>query len=245
LPPQLTELEQGNAFADTRQALQREFLVPPRRPAEDAPLFTSLLRREHGATGLLTFELPDKPSRGLPVFTTPTRAADYRQTLLSRGPASEYLVSTPVEFVAMLRDIEPSGIEACALDRCPRCEMFMAFGTQSMRSAEDIITVWAITTSTQQARVNMYLRYAVDQALAGRLDVARDVALETIAHVTLEEARVHTFLGHVAVALNDRGLLREAVRFLRFLREDGLAERLQAVEDRGTPDFTGLSAGWP
>lgn len=182
------------------------------RPHKDQTLFTILTRSE--THGLLTITVGDRLT--LPVFSSPFRAADYLQTVLASGPPMNYLRSSPTQLLGMFRDIEAMRIEDFALDRCPRCDVFPAYGTRSMKSASDLIMVWSVHKSTEQGRADLYFRYALDAARTGRLEISRDVALETVGHVTSEDPRPHLLLGQIAVRLKDRQLLREARAFLRF-----------------------------
>jgi hypothetical protein len=103
----------------------------------------------------------------------------------------------------------------------------------AMKTADDVVTVWCIHKATELARADLYFGYAQESARAGRLEIARDVALETVGHVSLEDPRAHLLLGEVAVALRDRKLLREAKAFLRFLHLDRWERKLP----------TGISGG--
>jgi len=91
--------------------------------------------------------------------------------------------------------------------------------------------------ATEFARLDLYLDHARVAARAGQLDVARNVAFETVGHVSLEDPRAHMLLGQIAVALRDRRLFREAKGFLQFLRLGAWERRLDEASRSGTPDF--------
>lgn len=235
LPPILAEREADKSFDTRREALERELRQPPRRPSTDRPLFTELLVVDRG--GVVTIPLPGNGGQCLPVFSTPFRAADYVHTLLASGPPVQYLSSSPLDLVRMLRDLEGMRIEWFALDRCPRCSVFTSTGSGSMKTADDLLVLWSISKATELARADLYLAYALDSARAGQLTIARDVALETVGHVSLEDPRPHLLLGQLAVGLKDRTLLRQAKTFLRFLRHDQWERKLDEVVQSGQPDF--------
>lgn len=237
LPPELDQREASESFTIQRDALEQGLLEPARRPPLDEALFTQLLAIEGG---ILTIDLPDS-TKCLPIFSTPIRAADYKQTVLDSGPATQYLCSTPLEFVRMLGDIKGAGIETFALDRCPRCDVFSAISAASINTADDMLTVWAISKATELARADTYLEFAVESAHAGQLVLAREVALETVGHVTLEDPRCHLLLGQIGVGLGDRKLVQEAKAFLRFLELDAWEQELDRVVETGTPDFSSAS----
>jgi len=74
-------------------------------------------------------------------------------------------------------------------------------------------------------------------ARTGALDEAREIVLETVAHVSLEDPRAHLLLGQIAVAQQDRTLLREAKAFLQFFQLNSWEHRLDEVVQSGSPDF--------
>lgn len=150
----------------------------------------------------------------------------------------EPVSSSPNQLVVMLRDLrKDAAVETFTLDRCPRCPLFTAFESKSIKSAADLLEVWGITKATEQSRADLYVSYAVESARGGELERARDVALEAVGHVSLEDARLHLLLGQIAVALADPVLLREARQFLRFFRLIPWELKLYEVETSGTPDF--------
>jgi hypothetical protein len=234
LPPDLKEAEDSESYATRRENLQSELRKPPRRPPDDEPLFMELL--EANGSGVVYITLPPEDGgRCLPVFSTPFRAFDYVQTLLPTGPAVRYLRSSPLQLATMLHDIEAIGIKTVALDRCSRCSIFTTVGAPM--TSDDLIGLWAIFKGTQLVRGNLYFSYALEAARAGRIEIARDVALETVGHVDLEDPRPHLLLGQLAVKLKDQELLREARNFLRFLKLDPWERKLDRVVQCGSPDF--------
>ena len=239
IPPELAGREADESFAARAEALQRGLLVPPRRPQDDGPLFTLLL--DAGGRGVVTL---DPPGGGggpcLPAFSTPLRAADYAQTQLGAGPAVGYLHSSPAEFARLLGDVGGAGITSFALDRCPRCPTFGAVTIGPAMTAGDVLRLWAVFKSTELARADLYVEFALDEARAGRLAVAREVALETVGHVTPEDPRAHLLLGQLGVGLGDRGLVREARAFLGFLGLGEWERKLDEDVRSGTPDFAGV-----
>jgi hypothetical protein len=235
LPSDLADAERSESFATSRENLERELRKLPRRPLGDEPLFIELL--EARGSGVVTINLPDRSGQCLPVFSTPFRASDYVQTLLPSGPSVRYLSSSPLQLVQMLPRIEASGIEALALDRCPRCSIFTTVGTCSLKTSDDLIGLWCIFKATLLARADLYFSYALESARAGRIEIARDVALETVGHVNLEDPRPHLLLGQLAVKLRDRELLGEAKSFLQFFQLDRWGRKLDQVVQSGSPDF--------
>ena len=235
LPPELADKEASEFFTSQFEARQQELLEPTRCPPKDEPLFTELIRGKDGA--VVTINLPDDGGRCLPVFSNPLRAGDYVQTLLPAGSTVQYLCSSPLELIEMLRDLEAAGVEAFTLDRCPRCEIVTIIDSSSAKTADDLLTLWAVFKATELARADLYFAFALDSARAGQLEVARSVVLETIGHVTLEDPRPHLLLGQLGVGLKDRRLVEEAKAFLRFWKFDEWERKLDHIARSGSLDF--------
>jgi len=240
-PPQQ---EANEAFSARCDSIQRWLCESPRRPQVESPLFVEILTGN--SQSVVTIEQP-KGSHCMPVFSSPFRAADYVRTLLASGPPIAYLSSSPLELLAMFRDLRQVGIDQFTLDRCPRCEVFCAISTASIITTDDVINCWSISKSTELARLEHFLSYAQAAARAQQFYTARDVLLEAVAHVSVEDPRLHFSLGQVALALYDSELLHEAKIFLRFFKLKSWERRLdQNVQRRSDYDFlveeSGLSA---
>lgn len=233
LPPDLVYQENSKSFEAHRDALQRELLTPQHRPADDEPLFSAFIAGE----GVVTLTLDDGQAC-VPIFSTPIRAADYARTQLAGGPPVQYLASTPAQCAAMLRDLFAAGIEQFAIDRCPRCAVFTLFSTSPDIDAAAVLSLWAIAKSSEIAREDLYFMYALRAARRGKLSAARDVALESAGHVTLESPRIHLLLGETAIGLKDKPLLHEAKAFLRFLSLESLEKALDADAKSARPNLT-------
>ena len=173
----------------------------------------------------------------LPIFSSSIRAADYARTLAAQDGPFQYQGWSPAQFVELIPALAKAGIDQLVLDRCPRCEMYTAIGGASFTDVDRVLGWWGVVKASEFARLWLYLGSA--QALAGRgvMDVARDVALSAVAHVSLEDPRAHLLLGQLAVALQDRQLRREAQAFLRILDARPFEKKLQAAVRSGEADF--------
>ena len=92
---------------------------------------------------------------------------------------------------------------------------------------------------SELARAELYFTHALESARAGLLELARDVALEAVGHVTMEDPRLLLLLGQVAIRLGDRRLLGEAKAFLDFFNFEPWRRKLGEVEESGVLDFAG------
>jgi hypothetical protein len=233
LPPEVRENEESQSFNARRETLEQALLNPDQRLPIEAPLFTELLADE----GIVTITLPNDGAHCMPVFSTAFRAADYIRTLMNQGPRAKYLSSSPLQFVHMLRDLEGSGIERLTLDRCPRCSIITVIDSSAIKVPDDAVRIWAIIKSGELARAELYFTHALEYAQTGFLELARDVALEAVGHVTMEDPHLHLLLGEVAIGLGDRRLLGEAKTFLDFFNFEQCRRKLSQVEESGAPDF--------
>lgn len=235
-PPDLIQQEQSPAFSARCEALQHALLDTEQRPQANIPLFTELIDTDGNFVSL---PLPEHRSPCIPVFSTPFRAADYRRTLLKRNPRLQYLCTSPVQFIPMLRDFENAGIEWVALDRCPRCSALSIIGTSSIKGPDNAIEIWAITQAAKLARTELYYTHALASARAGRLELARDVGLEAVGHVTMEDPRLHLLLGQVAIGLGDGVMLKEAKAFLDYFNNASWRVQLDQSEKSKVIDYAG------
>jgi hypothetical protein len=235
LPPDLEARERSDAFTARRKRFQHEILDTTKRPPDDSPLFTVLLI-EDGRP--VTISVPEGSGQCLLVFSTRVHADDYVRTLLPSAPRLHYDCTTPAQLVGLLRTLREVGVDSFAVDQCPRCSILAAVSSDSMRAAADIVNIWGMRRAFELAWTELYVAYALESARSGRLEVARDVALESVGHVTMEDPRPHLLLGQVAVVVGDRTLLLEAKAFLRFFRFVPWEQKLDEIERSGLADFT-------
>lgn len=233
IPSDLAKEEGSTSFTSRCEALQDELLQPPRRPPDDEPLFTELVPL--GEQGLLTITLPGNRGPCVPVFSTPLRAADYARTELRRGPVVGYLSSSPAQLATIIQDLNANGIDTFTIDRCPRCSVFSTFSGSP--PVDSVLALWAISKASELGRANLYFAYALRAARAGKNELARDVALEAVGHVTFEHPLLHLLLGEVAIGLGEKKLLHEAKAFLQFLQLGHWGDMLDHDAKSGLPNL--------
>lgn len=135
--------------------------------------------------------------------------ADYAQLLLGGIELAEVRF-TAEEFVESMRTLETGGIQQFTLDRCPRCWNFAVASTKSIQTVDDAITHWSFVKAVEFARADYYFDLAERMLASGNCTGARDLALQAVLHVTLEDPRFHLLLIEAGRQLNDQTLVDEA-----------------------------------
>ncbi len=234
LPPDLALDESSDGFAARRLVIEESLRRTYRDPEALTLRFTTLVTSDK--RGVITFTLPGEAGRCVPVFSSPFRAHDYRQKLLTATPVG-FLASTATQLSGVLATLRSASIASFALDRCPRCSVVTVTSSDAMRTPNDLLVLWAIHKATEIARQKLYLAHALRSARAGQLIASRDVALEAVGHISMEDPRLHLLLGELAVALSDRVMLRESQSYLRFLKAERWQRRLDLVAKSGRARF--------
>ena len=180
---------------------------------ENAPGLVTFLKEEEGP---LQFLAPEFKGGCLLPFSSALRAADYARVQVPEKKFG-YFCSSPAQAAFGIAELRgKAGISHIALDRCPRCNILTAVGVSSWTSAASLIGVGKVAKAIETIRSSLYLDYALAAAATGKFVVARDVALELVGLVTMEDPRVHTLLAKLGLMLRDKKLYREAPTFLRF-----------------------------
>lgn len=232
LPQDLVDREASAEHEQARDQIEAGLFAQP--TDESAPGFATFLK---SGEGLLNLRLPQLDGGCLLVFSSPLRAADYARV---QAPEEnfQYFCSSPTQVVPVLQEFrERAGARRIVLDRCPRCDTFTATGVESLDSATKVANLWKIFKATEIARQGLYWGYARAAARDGQFLTARDVALETVGHVTCEDPRSHLLLGKLAIQLRDKRLLRDAKVFLVLLKQQAALEELQQAERSGVVWF--------
>lgn len=228
VPKGLSDREASSDFDATVERIRADLLSqPPDFDADNFAIFITF------GDGLLQLQVPE--GRCLLVFSSRVRAADYiRVQVPDRADQLGFFVSTARNAANVIPHFrEHAAIDAVALDRCPRCNIFACLDPDAMNKPENLIGAWAISISREIGRRDLYWSYARNLAREGELVQARNLALELIGHVTPHDVKTHLLIGKLAIRLNDRKLLREAKRYLEFLGAPRAATELHALE-RGT-----------
>lgn len=235
LPAGLVERESSPQFTQHRDGWQQKLLSQP-RPNDTQHVVTTLAVP---GGGVATFDLPDGSARAGLYFSSPVRAADYKDSMGREGAPGQLLALTLPGFLQMMRDLEAQGVTAISFDRCPRCTEVTILQTAEITTIEQAWNVRCVYKAREISREQLYFAYALDAARDGHLDEAREVALEAAAHVTLEDPNLHLLLGQLGLALADTTLTAEALALLKLMKADAHAGKLATVAEIGAADFEG------
>jgi hypothetical protein len=222
LPEDLLALENSDDFGARRDRIEQDLSD---RPLDtEAPGTVTFLK---SGNGLLQIRVGDPQEPCLLLFSNPLKAVDYSRVLLPKENF-QLFCSSAEQTTKVVQDFrENAGTTQVALDRCPRCNIFTSVGAKALATGTAVATLLRIHKATELGRNDLYFDYAQQAARSGQWLVARNVALELVGHVTMENPRVHLLLGKLGVQMRDRRLLSDAKSFLRFLRADGAVADLE------------------
>ena len=228
LPPDLQAREASPEHDEWRDRIEADLFAQP--TDERTPNFVTFLKL---GNGLLQLRLPGSAEACLLMFSTPFHAADYARVQVP-GQEVHYFCSSPEQVVSVIKEFrEHAGVKHVTLDLCPRCGVATSLGASNLDSPDKVIQTCKIFKATQIARSSLYYDFALAAAREGKFEIARDVALELVGHVTLEDPRAHMLLGKLALATKDKALLREAQAFLLLLKQNAAVEDLHAAQRAG------------
>lgn len=218
-PASYADWEQSEEFRDCRR-IQADAYVAAHgpEPPSGTILWSAVLP---GNLGLLTAPTRDRGHNLCAIYmTSPRRAAAYCQLLSANMDISPMLLTVD-EWVEMVRRLETVGLHFHSLDRCPRCWEYSWTDSAHLRTREDAFALWLHVRSGEMARAE-WLHERVNELMTGKKwEQARDLALFTLAHVTMDDARFHTQLGEIALMTRDETLRKEAEAALHHTPAEG------------------------
>jgi hypothetical protein len=234
LPPQVETWEASEDFANSCESIARSLIASGKRRGTDHTFFISALLP--GNRGIASVQTREGAMRRCAVFfSSATRLADYAQLLLSGIELAEVRF-TAGEFVESMRTLESGGIQQFTLDRCPRCWNFAVASTGSVRTADDAIAHWSFVKAVEYARADFYFQLAEQMLAAGDYLGVRNLALQAVLHVTLEDPRFHLMLVEVGQRMNDQTLIDEARLTLKQMKIPAKGDLLRQATAFGLAD---------
>lgn len=235
LPSQVETWEASEDFANTCESIARALIASGKRKGSGHPFFISALLPKN--QGIASVQTRDGAMRRCAVFfSSATRLADYAQLLLGGIELAE-VQFTAEEFVESMRTLESGGIQQFTLDRCPRCWNFAVASTRSIRTTDDAIAHWSFVKAVEYARADYYYQLAERMLSSGDCKGARDLALQAVLHVTLEDPRFHLLLVEAGQRMNDKTLIDEARLTLKQLNVPAKGDLLRQASAFGLTDY--------
>jgi hypothetical protein len=162
------------------------------------------------------------------IFTSAFRAIDYGDHAL--GGSGGFMSLTLAGAVWLLDDLRGRGATHYCLNRCPRCDTALLVAIDPAAEPEDLWRVVTLGYSVDRALVELYLEHARRAVHEGRKHESLEIALETAAHLAIDDPDVHLFIGRLALAIRDANLVREARAMLEALQARTHLERLDEAE---------------
>jgi hypothetical protein len=239
-PAELRKMEESAEHRTRQDMFEMQLQNSSLLPKPDAP---ALIIFVTDGSNLVTTSLGDDDAQCINVFSERWRALDYGRTRLTNQPNLSAAVLSASAFVDLLRDCEKSGAVSFTIDSCPRCENFTPYESTLADDGAYLVQMIGVHKATEMARRHLYFHYALQKARMGHHVAARDVLLESVAHVTMSDPDTHLLLGQLGVAINDPELVREAHEYLRFFGSGAWDRKLEQVEMTGHVDFEGPEKG--
>jgi len=208
-------------------SLFAHFLSPEHRPADDERMFYVIMVRE-GA--FLTVRGNDG-ELCLLLFSSPIRANYYGSEVLGYDKPQRCTIFSASEIADDLSaSSDESGVKYVTLDKCVHCNVQAILPWTNFKSADDVLTMWAVFSSTK-----ILMRQALfDQARLsfeeGDLEKAKSICLDVIECTDIDYPEVHLLLGKCAVRLHDDRLKNQVYDFLK-LFEQNWTDSLRAFEE--------------
>jgi hypothetical protein len=113
---------------------------------------------EGASQGMVVFRTPKFGAAAL-VFTSSFQAADYLKESKIPGGVHEFPATTLQSY---MEDWKSSGAGAFALDRCPRCPVWLPIPIKDGITYEQICRVWAIHRTTRIFQAQRCIRFFMD-----------------------------------------------------------------------------------
>ena len=237
IPPELARMEKSPEHLTRQDAFEMELSASSLLPKPGDPALTIFVS---GGANLLTIPIPGNDDVScIPLFSERWRVADYARTRFAGRSDVSFAVMSAEGVVSTLRYVEAMGRFVFTIDCCPRCDDFIHYETSLADEADYLIRMIGVHRSTELARRHLYYHYALNKAKMGHHVAARDVLLETVAHVTMSDPDTHLLLGQLGLAMGDDELVREAHEHLRFFGSGAWDRKLESVELSGKVDFQG------
>lgn len=213
-------------YEEQHDSLFSYLISPERRPKDDERIFYVILV---GESGFLTVGGEDQ-SMCLLFFTSPLRASYYGCEVLGYDKPLRCKVFSASEIAGGMSTAPgESDVPLVTFDKCVHCNVQAVLPWSDLKSADDVLTAWAVFSATTMLMRQGLLRRARLLFQQGDLEQAKTICLDIIECTDIDYPEVHLLLGKCAVRLGDDRLKQEAYEFLT-LFEPNWTDSLTAFE---------------
>jgi hypothetical protein len=152
--------------------------------------------------GLLMFQPARDEKPVMLLFSSPFAASDYLRATCTPATVRQLKVETLPESARSWLSL---GLQAAALDRCPRCPQFLSVNLAGMAkwSKEDFAKVWAHHRATRSVMGELRIRSAMNHVAAGSHAAARSDLEYVRDHFDCGVPYLHQMIGLLAGSQQD------------------------------------------
>lgn len=142
---------------------------------------------------------PADGQTSLLLFTSPLLALDYLRAIGERGAVG----GVRVDSITELPDGWPElGVHSFCLNRCPRCQVGLAFPLDELKSLDSFLKIWALERASRFLQGQAYARAVLENQKKGLAEMKRP--LEALRdHGAGDNAHVHQLLAIIALSQQD------------------------------------------
>jgi|GEM_PF-1726287 len=217
-------------FGRRHDTLFAELYSGVRRPADDEEMFYAILVEEDA---FLTIQNAAGRSCLL-LFSNPIRTNYYGSEVLGYDKPLTVRVFSASDIADDVDHFVQGGVEQVTFDKCVSCEVQTVVALTDIKSADDVIQIWAVFSSTKMLIKDEFLKRAQEFFNGGNLERTKSICLDIIECTDVDSPEAHLLLGKCAVRLNDNRLKNQVYDFLA-LFEDAWADELRSFEERYEP----------
>jgi len=199
------------------------------RPREGKKMFFAILVSENA---FLTLQ-NDDGSYCLLLFTSPVRANYYGSEILGYDKPLMVQLLSASDIFSNMGKFGESGVKQVTFDKCANCEIQTVIPLSEIKSADDIIEIWAVFSSTRILMKEELLKQAYQFFNERNYKKTKSICMDIVECTDIDCPEVHLLLGKCAVRTHDDQLKKQAHDFLK-LFDDDWTEELKSFEKQSS-----------
>ena len=206
-------------------SLFAQFYSPENKPREDEELFYAIIASENG---FLTLR-DDDSSYCLLLFSSPIRTNYYGSEVLGYDKPLTVRRLSASDIFSSLGKFGEGGVKEITFDKCVHCEIQTVIPLTNIKSADDIIKIWAVFSSTRILMKEQLLKQAYQFFSEENYTRTKSICMDIVECTDIDYPDVHLLLGKCAVCTHDDQLKKQAYDFLKLFKNDW-TEQLMSFE---------------